>query len=180
MTTAERIAELFDNDGQRYELADGRELSEICDAEDVCMCEALDDGGTKWTFADASMLVDHGYGWDVGISEHCTCGKGAGHHAACRVGSTVRLALDPRHDLSEAGQCTCDTCCAAFAEDFANAAGDIAEERGFEIDVICCDYGSPEAYRTDQGEDITALWQEAHNRTPWGEAERPVDCETRE
>lgn len=83
MTTAERVAELFGNDGLRYELDDGRSLSDVCDSEDVFTCEALDEGGTKWTFTDDSMIVDYGYGWDIGLSPHCNCMQGAGHAHDC-------------------------------------------------------------------------------------------------
>lgn len=177
-TTAQRIADLFDNDGQRYELEDGRELEDVC-AEHGAALIAKEGGPVRFLFDDGSAIIGNQGFWDIALSEHCDCWKGAGHHHECRVGSTVELALDARHDLTEAYKCACDACCDAFAEIFESAADDIGEERGFTIRLVRCDYGSPEANETDQGEDINEIWQECHNRTPWGADECPDDCETR-
>jgi len=78
-TIAQRIADMFDNDGRRFELDDGTTFDDVCGEHDVVTCCALDEGGTKWTFADDSILVSFGDGWDIGLSHDCSCVVGTGH-----------------------------------------------------------------------------------------------------
>lgn len=92
MSTAQRIAALLSDDGMRYVMEDGRTLDDVCAAEDVIECEALDEGGTRWVFEDDSVIVDTGCGWDIGLSPRCACMSGAGHIEGCPegVGVTAR------------------------------------------------------------------------------------------
>lgn len=180
MTTAQQIKETFGVNGGHVgnELEDGRSVYDVMEAHGGHVTREAHGFCARWTFPDESSIVIDGSFWGVAASSHCLC---IGEHGdKCRVGSTVELALDARHDLTEASKCACEACCDAFAEIFESAADDIGEERGFEIRVVRCDYGSPDEHETDHGDDINEIWQECHNRTPWGREERPDDCAERE
>lgn len=75
MTIAETIATQFDNDGQCFE-ARGAELETMCKAH----CSHLDRHGdaTRYVFADGSVILIAGDGWDLGFRD-CWCWNGAGH-----------------------------------------------------------------------------------------------------
>ena len=81
MTTAERIAAQFGNDGTCFELADGCSLGLRCRTEGAT--KRTSNGDTAWEFTDGSAIVEsHGAAWDVRHPE-CTCGfcwSGAGAH----------------------------------------------------------------------------------------------------
>lgn len=82
MTTAERIAQIFGDDGQCYELPDGRTLDGVCDRQPgVVRFDTR--GHTRWLFRDESSIVSHPSGWDVGNSPRCGCMAGAGHADDC-------------------------------------------------------------------------------------------------
>jgi len=71
MTTAERIEEMF-GDGLLYRLPDGRELPDVCEAEQGRKIELR--GETKWVFDDGSSIVESdGAGWDHGLSPDADC-----------------------------------------------------------------------------------------------------------
>ena len=67
MTTAERIAEQFGNDGRNFRDAAGNELDEVCD--EIATREWRDGYRTgdtyRYVFADGSVLVVAGDAWDL-------------------------------------------------------------------------------------------------------------------
>lgn len=83
-------------------------------------------------------------------------------------GRTVEIALDPASDLRDAGLCACDQCADAFAASFLDTAETWAAERGLEIEVVRCVYGSSEAWACERGELARQCWQALHDSTPWG------------
>jgi len=88
MTTAERIARMFNDDGQCFDPANGLHISCVT-IEDVCGWECrvkIDHKGSyasRYTFEDESVLIVTEGGWDLGHLD-CWCWQGAGHSDECR------------------------------------------------------------------------------------------------
>ena len=72
MSTAHEIADLFDGDGQCFETAAGRELTEVCDKQSVSVSRDYDKA--RYNFQDGSAIVIVGSGWDLaapGCDAYC-------------------------------------------------------------------------------------------------------------
>lgn len=82
MTVAQRIANLFRNDGQCFEV-DGVGLSDIC-ADNSAYKRDPDRCGTteRYTFRDGSVITICGDGWDFGYPD-CFCWHECGHTEEC-------------------------------------------------------------------------------------------------
>lgn len=79
-STARRISELLDNDGQCWETTDGRSLDALCREERVTVAYRGGDPGSdtyRYDFADGSVITVAGGGWDLGYPD-CYCWQGAG------------------------------------------------------------------------------------------------------
>ena len=65
MTTAEKIAELLGNDGQRWESKNGVEFADLCEQHGAI--KEVNIIRTMWRheFADGSALVEGEGGWDI-------------------------------------------------------------------------------------------------------------------
>ena len=67
-TVADKVAALFDNDGQHFELDDGRTLHDVMVDDFDATVDSLDDivdTPVAYRFADGSAIVVIGDGWDV-------------------------------------------------------------------------------------------------------------------
>jgi hypothetical protein len=107
-TTAEKIADRFDNDGQRWE-RDGVDIDDVCREHAVphARPEYRDGWGTdtyRWVFADGSVLTMAGAAWDFGYPD-CWCWRGAGHTDDCpaavendETGESTTVWVDGRRD----------------------------------------------------------------------------------
>jgi hypothetical protein len=84
-TTAEKIAELFGDDGQCWETESGETFFDACERHlpDVSRPEP---GVIRHTFDDGSVLTAAGAAWDFGYSD-CYCWQGAGHTETCEAKS---------------------------------------------------------------------------------------------
>ncbi len=80
MTTAQKIADQFYNDGERWTDAEDNDLDDVCDEN----CSSPDYGHlrTRWIFADGSAITSAGNGWDLGYSD-CWCWQSVGHNEDC-------------------------------------------------------------------------------------------------
>lgn len=106
MTTAEKIAEMFANDGQVFELADGRNLDTVC--ADLEGSRHARDGGTCWSFDDGSVIVAGTHAWDLGIpgsGDTCYCWRISGHFPTCgeaplpaAIKEMIRVIVDLGYD----------------------------------------------------------------------------------
>ena len=105
-TKAQQLADLFDDDGQRWRLDDGRELGDVARSLGAKPLH-LDDGGTRFQFSDASAVIAVGGGWDLALDgerEDCACWLGAagsypetaGHNASCPVADDL---AEPEPDV---------------------------------------------------------------------------------
>jgi len=68
MTTAKRISQMFDGDGQLWELPDGTSLDQVCRKNNANISYRNRKGHQKmirYSFCDGSAIVDAGDGWDV-------------------------------------------------------------------------------------------------------------------
>jgi hypothetical protein len=84
MTTAERIAALFHDDGTVGKRG-SRFLTDICDRFRVRYDADTDrwDRMGRWTFKDGSVITVGADGiWDLGYS-NCFCWQGCGHNDDC-------------------------------------------------------------------------------------------------
>jgi len=92
-TTAEQIANIFGNDGQRWELADGRDLDEVCRAHGAVLPDAewntRDSDIRRYTFGDGSSIVASGGAWDLGLDPGCWCWAGVGHSDDCAAAHNI-------------------------------------------------------------------------------------------
>lgn len=82
MTTAEKFAELMDNDGQNFE-----DFEDALDSLGCIRSEWKGDRRTppvRYTFADGSVVVEYDGCWDLGFSD-CWCMRGAGHNDDCEA-----------------------------------------------------------------------------------------------
>lgn len=90
-TDAECVSAEMDDDGQRWEATDGRELAEVCEAYGGRAVGSQ--RGVRWTFPDGSAIVESESAWDLGFSglDDCYCWAGCaadypengGHNEVC-------------------------------------------------------------------------------------------------
>lgn len=83
MNTAKKIAEMFDNDGERFTSLTGVSLGTAC-SDAGAKKERSPQGDTRWTFEDGSIITSNRFAWDFGYG--CCWGwSGAGnsHSADC-------------------------------------------------------------------------------------------------
>jgi len=84
MTTAQKIAAQFDNDGQVFE-KNGLYISDVCEsqANDEEWEHGYRTGDTvKYTFSDGSIIIIAGDCWDCGY-KNCFCLRTSGHDDQC-------------------------------------------------------------------------------------------------
>ncbi len=74
------VAEIMGNDGQKYDLLDGRTLRDVC--EEHGATTEVDGDTMKFTFSDESMITDSGSAWDISYAD-CGCWGGGGHTDEC-------------------------------------------------------------------------------------------------
>lgn len=70
MTTAQKIAEQFGNDGQQWTDAEGRRFEDVCaEQSDRVLHHQRGIAGApvRYEFSDGSALVVAGDGWDLGF-----------------------------------------------------------------------------------------------------------------
>ena len=78
MTTAEKIAKQFDNDGTVWHDAHGSHLQAVCALYDGKV-SIFDKGSiSRHVFDDGSAITISGDAWDLGYRE-CNCWQGIGH-----------------------------------------------------------------------------------------------------
>lgn len=83
MTTAQRIAGYFNNDGMNFKDEFGCYLDESCDDHGGRL--EKDDSRSityRYTFPDSSAIIIAGDCWDIGYSD-CFCMQGNGHTEDC-------------------------------------------------------------------------------------------------
>ena len=84
-TEAERFADLFGYDGQIWTTKDGNAFMDLLE-EFNAKAEWRDGFRVgeviRHTFADGSVILETGGGWDLGYSD-CFCMNGAGHNDDC-------------------------------------------------------------------------------------------------
>lgn len=87
LTVAQRIAVLFDDDGQCFETADGQTLDAVCRKAMGHRCPTIEGDSTRYVFEDESVIIATGPAWDFGVSTDCMCWAGADygrHQDDCR------------------------------------------------------------------------------------------------
>jgi len=82
MSTAERIAAHFGDDGQNWIDGNGESLGDYVTPYAETTDHDDQRGTTRVQFADGSAIVMAGAGWDLGFSAPatCHCWQGAGHN----------------------------------------------------------------------------------------------------
>ena len=65
LTTAMRIAEMLDNDGQCWKAENGRTLDELATEADATVFHDFERDLTRYLFPDNSAIVASGGGWDI-------------------------------------------------------------------------------------------------------------------
>lgn len=83
------------------------------------------------------------------------------------------IPLDAIYDLWMAGRCTCLQCVSSYAQAFRAAAKARAAERGCDIAVVECTYGSSASQLCDTSYTAADLWQSIRDRTK----ETPCDTQ---
>lgn len=94
MTTAQKIANRLNNNGQVWETKDGVSFSDLI-AKAVPQIDYRDGYGTdviRYTFDDGSVITEAGAGWDFGYAD-CYCWQGAGHTELCDM-VPIELVVD--------------------------------------------------------------------------------------
>ncbi len=81
-TTAEKIADLLDNDGQNFETDDGRILGDLLIGEGAVLKWSNKYAATRYTLPDGSSITIAGPAWDLGYPD-CFCWQGVGHTDDC-------------------------------------------------------------------------------------------------
>lgn len=85
-TTAQKIADMFNNDKHCLETSDGSGLYEVCDSH--ANRHYQDDPFSRtirWAFADDSAIVCYDEKtWEFGYSTACCCSRETGHSKDCR------------------------------------------------------------------------------------------------
>lgn len=88
MTTAQKISQLLNDDGQRFEAADGTDIDTLCQRAGGRQ-EWRDGYRTgdvyAWRFDDGSSIVGGSAAWDIGVSPDCYCWAGVGHSDDCKA-----------------------------------------------------------------------------------------------
>ena len=85
MTTAEKIAARFDDDGLTTTDATGKSMCEVCsDAGRVVRGQGVQQHLTQYIFADGSAITVADGAWDIGYTD-CFCWRGEGHDDDCRM-----------------------------------------------------------------------------------------------
>jgi hypothetical protein len=79
-TTAQKVADMLENDGTRWTMRDGVSLGQIAKGEGATVERRGD--STRYTFRDSSAIVAEVGGWDIAFPE-CWCWQGGGHTEAC-------------------------------------------------------------------------------------------------
>ena len=81
LTVAQQIAGQFNDDGQCFELADGRTIHDVC--REACRWPERSDvrGETRHVFSDGSVLIVGVNCWDLGLAADCWCWEGEHHHS---------------------------------------------------------------------------------------------------
>jgi hypothetical protein len=103
-TIAEKIAERFGNDGERWEDEKGENIAEVC--AQICDMNA---GVHQWkctyvpgitvcdsyrfVFDDGSVITMHGGAWDLGYRQ-CWCWEGAGHGDDCEIRKNLMASIE--------------------------------------------------------------------------------------
>ena len=67
-TMADKVAALFDNDGQRFNLDDGRTIHAVVVGDFGAVVDrsgGFVDSPVAYRFADGGAIVVHGDGWDI-------------------------------------------------------------------------------------------------------------------
>ena len=81
---AQRIADLFDNDGQNFMGADGSDLTELVIDKSCGNIHRPWTEAIRYEFTDGSSIVIAGAAWDLGLdNRECTCWAGVGHSDEC-------------------------------------------------------------------------------------------------
>ena len=87
ITTAQEIADFFDNDGQCFEMDEAR-LEDVCKKQAVTVdrrdTSSVFDGSQRYTFADDSAITVHEDAWDLGFVD-CWCWQGAPDTENCPI-----------------------------------------------------------------------------------------------
>ena len=81
-TTAQKIANRFNRDGQNFCDKKGKSLEEVCRKAGLKYPVETNPDFMKFTFTDSSVIVIGGGAWDIGFPE-CGCWQGAGHTLEC-------------------------------------------------------------------------------------------------
>ncbi len=103
MSTAMEIAALFDNDGQVFKTADGREFWEVIASypqNPHLSVTGLGDAD-KIVFSDGSAIIACGAGWDFALDaahEECLCWADPGAHEDRCPLSEESIARNERED----------------------------------------------------------------------------------
>lgn len=82
-TIAETVAAEFGNDGRVWKNEAGEKLEAVCKARGAKRNHSDARDATRWEFADGSVIVTAGDGWDLALSpgdDDCFCWQGAGEH----------------------------------------------------------------------------------------------------
>ena len=81
LTVADLVADLLDNDGQKFESQAGNSLQDMCEVLGGFMESRGAD--RKFSFPDGSCItISEGTAWDVGY-EDCWCWQSIGHSDNC-------------------------------------------------------------------------------------------------
>jgi hypothetical protein len=82
MSSAQKIAEMFHNDGQNWISNDDRFLGDVCIEDETFQSRYISNGAIKYLFTDGSTIVATREGWDFGVNANpnCFCWVGCGCH----------------------------------------------------------------------------------------------------
>lgn len=98
-TIAQQISAQFNDDGRKFEDADGTDLCEVIDARCTSKDRRHDhlEDSTRYYFADGSSIIVAADCWDLGIAgTDCHCMDGTGHDD--------RWCVDAQRRVDEAAQ----------------------------------------------------------------------------
>lgn len=134
-TTAQQVAALLDDDGQRWETRDGGVSLHDLATQNGARVTRRDGGDTRYDFCDGSAIVTcGGHGWDLALSPDCWCWQGAGHSEECT--SLRALEAEDRAETAAAeARLAADLCHLALATQYETAGRThTCEECGTEIE----------------------------------------------
>jgi hypothetical protein len=83
-TIAEQASKIMGDDGSNWRTGDGRSLEDVCRGLGADVRVGGPDEGTRYVFADSSVITACGSGWDLGYLD-CLCWQGAGHREGCEA-----------------------------------------------------------------------------------------------